>query len=342
MKSAAMIRKVTAALVLLTTYITSSGTLAADEESRAQTAPTRPARLSRLGRGRVDVYRDINYVPGSSNWRQTLDLYVPKQAGSGPFPLVVWIHGGAWRGGDKRGGPFFPLLASGFAVASINYRLTDEAQFPAQIYDCKAAVRFLRAHAHEYNLQSDRIGVWGASAGGHLAALLGTSGGVQSLEGHEGNLQCSSRVQAVCDWFGASDLLTAKEQVSAIKGDQTALMAIPHFIGGTVQEQPERAKQASPITYVSKDNPPFLIMHGDRDHMVPPAQSIELRDAMQAKGAPVTLQIIPGARHGGFGFGVKPRLAVIDFFENTIKKAPSSTGCAGPKAHRHGAAMRNG
>src|SRR4029077_7199543 len=125
-----------------------------------------------------------------------LDLYLPKSA-DGPLPLVVWVHGGAWRAGSKEQTPALFLLTRGYAVASINYRLSQHARFPAQIEDCKAAIRWLRAHAEEYNLAPDHFGAWGASAGGPLVALLGTSGDVKELEGHEGPPDESSRVQAV-------------------------------------------------------------------------------------------------------------------------------------------------
>ena len=157
-----------------------------------------------------------------------------------------------------------PLAAKGYAVASINYRLSQHAVFPAQIEDCKAAIRWLRANAAKYHLDPDHIGVWGASAGGHLVALLGTTGSVKELEGKGGNLDQSSRVQCVVDWFGPTDLATMGGSHDKPGSPESRL------IGGPVQENKEKARKASPLTYVSKDSAPFLIMHGDQDNTVPP------------------------------------------------------------------------
>src|SRR5262249_39045436 len=169
--------------------------------SVASAQPPRP----RLPNG-TKVHKDLEYVQGGHE-RQRLDLYVPERADT-PLPVIVWIHGGAWMGGSKDGGvPALPFLGKGYAVASVNYRLSQHAVFPAQIQDCKAAIRWLRANAKTYNLDPERIGVWGASAGGHLVALLGTSGGVEDLEGKGGNADQSSRVQAVVDFFGPTDFL---------------------------------------------------------------------------------------------------------------------------------------
>lgn len=286
-------------------------------------AEGRPSRL--LG-GRVSVIRDIPYVTGSRNPRQTLDLYLPNGDDSAK-PLVVWIHGGAWKMGDKRGGPIIPLLSAGYAVASINYRLVPEVRFPEQVFDCKAAVRFLRAHASEYHIDPERIGAFGASAGGHLAALLGTSGGVEALEGKEGNLNFSSRVQAVCDWNGVSDVSTAEQQLRAIHGDPIAPEAIPPFLGGTVQEVPQKAREASPVTYAGKGNPPFLIMHGNRDTTVPIAQSQELQEVLKSKGVPVSFITVNGAKHGYFGR--KERLMVVDFFDQHLRRAGAGGSAQG-------------
>jgi len=155
-------------------------------------AAPKPARKSALPEA-VRVERNLEYVPGGHE-RNKLDLYLPAMAEK-PLPVVVWIHGGAWRAGSKEGCPAVGLVSRGYAVASINYRLSQHAVFPAQIEDCKAAIRFLRAAAKQYKLDPDHVGVWGASAGGHLVALLGTSGGVKDLEGRRGSLGQSSRVQ---------------------------------------------------------------------------------------------------------------------------------------------------
>ncbi len=152
---------------------------------------------SRLPEG-VEVLRDLPYIEDGHE-RHRLDLYLPQKA-EGQLPLIVWIHGGAWQAGSKNGCPAVSFVGKGYAVASINYRLSQHAVFPAQIEDCKAAIRWLRAQAKKYHLAPDHVGVWGASAGGHLVALLGTSGNVKEFEGEGGNLDQSSRVQCVVDW----------------------------------------------------------------------------------------------------------------------------------------------
>ena len=153
----------------------------------------------------ISAKRDIEYVPGGGK-RRMLDVYYPEKAGK-PVPLVVWIHGGAWSAGSKDRTPAISLLDQGFAVASVTYRFSQDAVFPAQIEDCKSAIRWLRKNAAQYNIDPEKIGVWGSSAGGHLVAMLGVSGDVKDWEKGE-NLDQSSRVQAVCDWFGPSNLLT--------------------------------------------------------------------------------------------------------------------------------------
>ena len=183
------------------------------------------------------------------------------------------------------------------------------SRFPAQINDCKAAIRWLRAHAAEYRLDPDHIGVWGASAGGHLAALLGTTGDVQELEGHGGNLDQSSRVQCVVDWFGPADLTTMGRQVDHLG------TPVARLIGGPVQENKEKARKASPLAYVSKDSAPFLIMHGDKDKLVPLEQSEKLAAALAKAGVEVKLQIVKDGSHFGPGFSSPENWKLIeDFF----------------------------
>jgi acetyl esterase/lipase len=255
--------------------------------------------------------RDLAYGPHERN---KLDLYVPP--GDGAKPLVIWVHGGGWAAGSKGpNNPALPLLARGYAVAAINYRLSQHAPFPAQIEDCKAAVRYLRAHAGEYGLDPDHFGAWGASAGGHLVALLGTSGGVQELEGDGSNSGVSSRVQAVVDWFGPVDLTKMAEQAGPNSQLDHNAPNSPEskLLGGPVQEKKELAAKANPVTYASKDDPPFLIIHGDKDPLVPHRQSEMLADALKSAGVDVTLVIVPGAGHGQ-GIGTPQNLAKIQAF----------------------------
>src|SRR5207247_3085072 len=187
-------------------------------------------------------------------------------------------------------------VSYGYAVASISYRLSQEAKFPAQIYDCKAAVRWLRANAKQYSLDPDRIAAWGGSAGGHLVALLGTSGGVKELEGNLGNPGYSSRVMAVVDFFGPTDFFKLSVTSTNKKGDAPG--AVERLIGGPLEANRERVQQSNPITFVSKDDPPFLILHGDKDDLVPPAQSMMLYDALKAAGVDAAYHLIKGRAHG--------------------------------------------
>ncbi len=277
----------------------------------SQERPRRPA-PPRLPEG-VRVEQDLPYVEGGHE-RNRLDLYLPEKA-EGRLPMVVWIHGGAWLAGSKEGCPAVPLTAKGYAVASINYRLSQHAPFPAQIEDCKAAIRWLRANAAKYHLDPDHVGVWGASAGGHLVAMLGVTGGVKELESQGGNLDQSSRVQCVVDWFGPSDLLTMAG------GHNNPGSPESRLIGGPVQENKEKARKASPLTYVGKDAAPFLIMHGDQDRTVPLQQSELLAEALQKAGAKVTLVVVKGNGHGGPGFSSpENRKLIEDFFAKHLGK----------------------
>jgi acetyl esterase/lipase len=267
------------------------------------------------------MHRNLEYVKGGHE-RQRLDLYVPAKAGA-PLPVIVWVHGGAWMGGSKDGGgPALPFVGRGYAVASINYRLSQHAVFPAQIEDCKAAIRWLRANAKTYNLNPQRIGVWGASAGGHLVALLGTAGGVKELEGKGGNAEQSSRVQAVVDFFGPTDFLQMDAHAvpgARLKHDSPSSPE-SRLIGGAIQKNAEKVKRANPITYVTKDAPPFLIAHGDKDPLVPCHQSELLHEALKKAEVEVALYKIPGAGHGGKGFNTdKMQAAIGAFFDKHLK-----------------------
>jgi len=269
----------------------------------------------------VRVLRDVEYIPGGHE-RNKLDLYLPQEAGgqgrrSERLPLIIWVHGGAWMGGSKEQCPAVRFVHKGYAVASINYRLSQHAIFPAQIKDCKAAVRWLRANAEKYGLDSKRIGVWGASAGGHLVALLGTTGDVKEFDKGE-NLNVSSRVQAVCDYFGPTDFLKIGEFPSNLNHN-AADSPESKLIGGAVQENKEACRRANPITYVTKDDPPFLIVHGDADPLVPHNQSELLYEALQKAGVQAKLHIVKGGGHGGFKYPAIEKM-VEDFFDTHLMK----------------------
>jgi acetyl esterase/lipase len=254
--------------------------------------------------------------------RNKLDLYLPEKA-DGPLPVIVWIHGGAWTGGSKENpGQALAFVGKGYAVASIGYRLSQHAIFPAQIEDCKAAIRWLRANARTYNLNPQRIGVWGASAGGHLVALLGTSGGVKELEGNGGNAEQSSCVQAVVDFFGPTDFLQMDAHAvpgARLKHDSPTSPE-SRLIGGAIQENAEQGKRANPVRYVTKEAPPFLIAHGEQDPLVPWHQSELLYEALKKAEVEVTFQKIPGAGHGGREFNTDMMQATVQaFFDKHLK-----------------------
>jgi len=255
----------------------------------------------------------LEYIVGG-HARNKLDLYLPGKTDR-PLPVIVWIHGGGWSAGSKDDGcPAVPFVAKGYAGASINYRLSQHALFPAQIEDCKAAVRWLRANAKKYNLDTKHIGVWGASAGGHLVALLGTTGSVKELEGTGGNLDQSSQVQCVLDWFGPTDFV----KMGGWQGNPDSPMA--KLVGGPVKDRQELAAKANPITYVCKDSAPFLIMHGEEDNLVPMNQSELLDEALRTAGVESTLVRVPKNGHGGPGFTTPENSKKIEeFFDKHLK-----------------------
>ena len=237
---------------------------------------------------------------------------IPKK----PMPAVVYLHGGGWMMERSRYSPNHHLAKRGYFTVNVDYRLTDEAIFPAQIQDVKAAVRWLRANAKTYNIDPDRIGVWGHSAGGHLAALLGTSGGVDALEGDGGSAGFSSRVQAVVNLAGVIDLL---KQPWA---QDNAGTAAGRLVGGAVQDKLDLVKQTNPITYITKDDPPVLTIHGENDTAVPLIQSESLHEALRKAGVESQLVIVPGYGHDVAAPGGVPKEVeghVLTFFDKYLK-----------------------
>lgn len=250
----------------------------------------------------LKILEDLDYV-GDNNPRQTLNLFLPTNATSTNLPLIVFIHGGGWRAGDKKYGlnKLRPYLADGsYAGASIGYRLTDEAVWPAQIHDCKAAIRYLRATARNHGIDPERIGIWGTSAGGHLVSMLGVSGGVAELEGTLGDHdETDSRVQAVINFYGPSQLLTMNDFDSTM--DHNAPDSPESkLIGAPIQQAKENTRAASPMQYVSKDDAPILHVHGDKDKLVPLNQSRVFDQALREVGVASTLLTVVGGGHGGF------------------------------------------
>lgn len=254
--------------------------------------------------------KDIEFAVVDGHSLQ-LDLYLPAETQK---PLIVWVHGGGWRAGTRAEAPIRKLVNDGYAVASVDYRLSPVAPFPAQIHDIKAAIRFLRAKAPEYGYDAKRIVISGSSAGGHLAALVGVSNGVAELEGKVGTAtDQSSDVQAIISLFGASNLQTILSQ-STEAGKNFRGPALQLLLGGSPEEKPALAKLASPVAHVDRRDPPLLLIHGDADPQMPPAQSVELEAAYRKAGAPVQLVMIQGAVHGGPQFFDGERLTLMRRF----------------------------
>lgn len=276
------------------------------------------------------TFLNLSYATRSPT--QKLDLYLPTGGGTAPYPVVLWVHGGGWRTGDKRlsaGAAQFALLGKGIALASVNYRLSGEAIFPAQIQDLKAAVRWLRANARKYNLDTAHVGAWGSSAGGHLASLLGTSTGVAALSDPSlGNPQRSDRVNAVADFFGPIAFLTLDVQ-NAFNGCQVrnggfASPSSPTslLLGAPTMTVPVLVGKANPVTYLTADDASFFIQHGTADCTVPWQQSRILRNAivnLTGAGKVAKYQLIPGAQHAGSQFYTPQNTAqVVSFFETRL------------------------
>ena len=310
-------------VAILLGLLGASGARQAAAEEPAKTAQQPSVRPRRL-REKITVIPDLPYAE-TENDRQRLNLFLPKQPlENGPLPLVVFIHGGGWQNGDRRSGigMLAPLVASGkYAGASIGYRLTNEAQWPSQIHDCKAAIRFLRGNASRHGYDGDRIAVIGTSAGGHLVAMLGTSAGVPELEGNLGEFNDhSSRVKCVIDFFGPSDLATMGGWHNSPDSPEARLL------GGAIPEKKVLARNASPIQYVTADDPPFLIIHGTADQTVPFEQSTHLHQKLTSVGATALLIPIEGGGHGRFrNTELDERIAA--FLENQLRggKLPVAT-----------------
>ena len=249
-----------------------------------------------------------------------LHLLRPEVPSGRPLPTIVWIFGGAFRmgGKDDEIARLVPLVQHGYAAAAIDYRYSSEALFPAQVHDCKCAIRFLRAHSADFTLDPDRIGAWGASSGGYLATMLGTTDGVPELEGERGWPDVSSRVQAVCDWFGPTDFLQMNGAGSSQDHDAPESPE-SELIGGPIQQYPDRVARANPINYIAAQRalPPFLVMHGDQDPLVPYNQSALLVAALQQGGADVRFHRVVGGGHGGALFATDEINAMVAAFFDT-------------------------
>ena len=269
------------------------------------------------GPGGIRVLPGVPYaaLPGSRPLE--LDLVLPTEA-DGPLPVVVFLHGGGWRLGSRHTAgpmyrdasptPFERLAQAGIAVASVDYRLSGEATFPAQLHDAKAAVRWLRARAADLGVDPDRIAAWGESAGGHLAELLGLTGDDESLEGDVGVIGTSSRVGAVVAWYAPSDVAAVATDTGVDPADPSTREA--QLLGAPAPRVPELAAQASPVTHVTPGAPPFLLVHGAADRVIPCVQSERLFSALQEAGVEVEYEVYEGADHMWLGSPVAAEQAL--------------------------------
>jgi len=303
-RSLLSISTLTLALLGLITFPVSAQEKANQAKKKAA-PPKLPAGIKKLA--------DLTYKQ-AGNTPLKLDLYLPEKP-VGKLPIIVWVHGGGWNKGSKDRCPAVWMVTNGFAVASVQYRLSTEAQWPAQIKDCRDAVRWLRDNAKKYQLDEDQIGAWGSSAGGHLVALMGTL----EFAKDEGT---PARIQAVCDWFGPSDLLTmpSNNVGPGRTEDDTAKSNAAQLLGAPVNKVPEKAKVASAFHQVSKDDAPFLIMHGDADPQVPLEQSTRLHEKLKEAGVLSEYVVIKGGGHGGPLFNTpEVQQQVLKFFERELK-----------------------
>jgi acetyl esterase/lipase len=265
----------------------------------------------------VKFLPDVAYREGSAAWR--MDIAMPEAQWKDPRPALLIVHGGGWGGGDKRLRQFTGLMldyaAHGYVAASVNYRLTAEAALPAAIADVKNAVRYWRAHAKEYGLDPNRIGVYGNSAGAHLAAMLALAGKDADLEGDGPYQNYSSAVQAVCTSGTPTDLMKGR---LGTPPRSLALFGGPEGLA-------EKARRSSPVTYARKSIPPYLMIQGSADATIPPDDSRELFQALRAAGAKdVTLMMIQDAGHNVFvAHAPETEAAMRAFFERTLRKPGS-------------------
>lgn len=268
------------------------------------------------GQSREADFRNVVY--GAIEGRDLLlDVYLPE--GVAAPPLVVWVHGGAWRRGSKE--PIPPgFVENGFAVASLDFRLSTEAPFPAQVHDIKAAIRFLRGESSRFGFRTDRIAIAGLSSGAHLAALVGVTNGDAALEGSIGDHpEESSDVQAIISYYGASNLTTILSQSTPF-GLGVREPALDLFLGAQPDAVPQLAQQASPVFHVDADDPPLLLLHGDQDPQMPINQSHELEGMYRQHGLDVDFDVVHGAAHGGPQFFEGDHLAgALKFLQRTLR-----------------------
>jgi len=242
---------------------------------------------------------DIPSATSATGEQLKLDLYLPEKSGA---PLLVWLHGGGWENGNKTAMPLAPIIARGFAVASLDFSPASKAKFPGQVHEIKAGIRFLRAEASRYGYDASRIAIMGASSGAHLAAVVGTSNGSAELEGTIGDHRDqSSDVQAIVSYFAATNLTTILAQSTPF-GLNIREPALLRLLGAPPKEAEALAKLASPVFQVDRADPPLMLLHGDQDPQMPINQSHELEGAYEQQGLQVDFIVVHGAAHGGDAF----------------------------------------
>jgi acetyl esterase/lipase len=288
--------------------------------------PDLAAAIQKVG---VKVFTDQQYVENGGKQR-SLDIYIPQNSGGKKMPVIVFFHGSPSAGDKGNWVPALLMLPRGYVVISANYRLVptlfkQHLAFPENLYDAKAAIRWVRAHAADYNINPDRLAVWGHSWGGYLVDLLGTTDGMKQFEGAEGNLDFSSHVNAVISWSGPGDYPALYQNFIEVTKKlhpekDPAQGSLAQNIGGPGVASPEKAAEASPKTYIHAGQPPFLVMAGGIDTVVPPAIAQQpFADAMKAAGVDCTYVVVPGQGHG-FG-GPDVDKAVYDFLDKHLPPA---------------------
>ena len=304
-------------LLVLLTFLPISGAFAQSIPTNARGAAEVLPASSPYGAATIitNIFYAAHPVP-----QQNFDLILPAQKGGQPFPLVVWIHGGAWMLGIKEWDNVKYLVRHGYAIASIDYRFSTEAPFPAQIQDCNTALNFILAHATNYGISSRRFVVGGGSAGGHLALLLGLARGERNF-----GADPSNKPLAILDFFGPVDFNRTKADLEAIhseKGLEVFNDAVGRLLGVPVDQPSDKAKRASPITYVSASNPPVLIIHGGRDDAVPVAQSRRLHEALDQLGVQNQLVMVDAGHDGPLFSTPEIESKVVNFLDEIFAANP--------------------
>ena len=271
--------------------------------------------------GEAIIITNIPYATNATP-RQNFDLILPAHRDKELFPLVVWIHGGAWLSGLKEWNNVKYLVRNGYAIANVDYRASTEAPFPAQIQDCNAALNFILARATNYGISPHRFVVGGGSAGGHLALLLG-------LARHEKSFGADPAIKplAILDFFGPADFSRARNDLQAIQAGQGVALfdeVMPKLMGAPLEQSADKLKLASPIQYVAADNPPVLILHGGKDEFVAAAQSQRLHEFLDRAGVQNRLILIADAGHDGTPFSTPEIAAQVNGFLDRIFKDSSS------------------